>query len=191
MKRMQPTAALTLLLGITLLFTACSKNGDKGDTGPAGPAGPAGPSGAQGPAGPAGTANVIYSDWLDETFNIDAIDTIRHDTTYFATIAAPKLDTSIVNHGDVKVYFNFGSPAQQVVYALPFNIRGTYMAFLFAKQTIEINSNRNFSSGTDGSGAKRFQFRYVLIPGGTHGRAINNIDWNNYTAVKQYLNLRD
>src|SRR5215217_3270814 len=62
-----------LSLIVVTFFVACQK-GDTGPAGPAGPAGAAGANGANGPQGPAGpqgdpgTANVIYSDWLDVTF---------------------------------------------------------------------------------------------------------------------------
>ena len=39
------------------------------------------------------------------------------------------------------------------------------------------------------NGNQVFQYRYILIPGGKAARSA--IDWNNYAAVKKYLNLKD
>ena len=44
------------------------------------------------------------------------------------------------------------------------------------------------------NGFNNFQYRYVLIPGGTAARPGPNgktIDWNNYKEVQQYLGLKD
>src|SRR5215212_3526631 len=101
-----------LSLIVVTLFFACKK----GDTGPAGPAGPTGPAGAngtngaagaQGPKGDTGVANVIYSAWTDTTtWNADTVMTGSTIDTigYFATITAPKLDLTILNTGEIKVY---------------------------------------------------------------------------------------
>src|SRR6187402_3058973 len=99
----------TLILAIVITITACSKDGDTGPQGPAGPAGPAGSAGPGGPAGPAGTANVVYSTWQDVPFTAQVA--APGDTTWTATINAPKLVDSILNRGEIKVYVNFGTTA--------------------------------------------------------------------------------
>src|ERR1017187_515047 len=91
-----PISAILFLI-ITVIIFSCSK-------GPAGPTGPAGATGASGATGTTGTANVIYSAWLNVTFQQDA-----NDTNLYAQITAPKLTDSILNLGDIKVYFNSGS----------------------------------------------------------------------------------
>lgn len=189
-----------LLLALPLLIVSCTKEGPTGPAGPAGAQGPAGPAGAAGaPGAPGtkgdpGTANVIYSDWLDVTFE-------GSDTTgWFADIPAPQLVDSILNRGEIKVYANFGSDSanNQAVVALPITYEllvtgGAIVHPYFQNQLITILSTVNLSTVTD-NGNKYFQFRYILIPGGTAaGRKPNGtvVNWNNYAEVKQYLGLKD
>src|ERR1700690_1690260 len=126
-----------LLLSVTVIIASCSK----------GPAGPAGAAGAQGPAGPTGstgttgTANVIYSPWLNVTFQPGP------DTNMVAFIPAPKLVDSILNKGEIKVYFNAGSDSanSQFVLSLP-----AYEPFLFSNnsQAVTLIINPYFSIDT-------------------------------------------
>lgn len=201
MKKKILSVPCILLLAITILIASCGKKGDTGPAGAAGSQGPAGPAGGIGPKGDTGTANVIYSPWLNVTFMPGS------DTNVIAKIPAPKLSDSILNTGEVKVYFNAGSdaPGGQFVLALP-----TYEPFLFTNNsapitlivnpyftldTISIISNFDISSSNDGT-YNYFQFRYILIPGGTTGlpASIHNkdaINWNDYNEVKKYLKLKD
>jgi hypothetical protein len=48
------------------------------------------------------------------------------------------------------------------------------------------------------NGHNYYQFRYIIIPGGTtalpvsvNGMKSNTIDWNDYNQVKAYLGLKD
>ncbi|RBL93039.1 hypothetical protein DF182_10850 [Chitinophaga flava] len=167
------------------MFTAsCSKDGN---TGPAGP---------QGPKGDTGTANIIYSDWLDIPFKADTVHTAgnRIDTMgYFAVIDAPKLTTSILNTGELKVYINLNGAADPVITPLPYTDlkTGMYIRYIAYKQAIELYSNANVGTIQNNAGVKMQQYRYILIPGGTKARKANVIDWNNYKAVKDYLGLKD
>jgi len=202
---MKQKSYLFLSLIVMTLFFSCQK----GDTGPAGPAGPtgaagangangaAGAAGAQGPKGDTGTANVVYSDWLDVTFEPADADT----TAWIAEIDAPKLVDSILDKGAIKVYFNAGSDStdSQVVMALPIYepfLLGAIINPYFTKQTITLISTGDVSSFID-NGNHYFQFRYILIPGGVHagratnGNAIKTINWNDYKQVKEYLHLKD
>src|SRR5690606_21349768 len=97
---------LTIIATVCILVLGSCK---KGDTGPAGPAGPAGPTGPEGPAGPAGSANVIYSGWLDVAFTEEDVDQDGTNDGFFGVIDAPKLTSTIVNTGVVKVYCNVGT----------------------------------------------------------------------------------
>ncbi len=36
-----------------------------------------------------------------------------------------------------------------------------------------------------------YQYRYILIPGGTSARMAKSINWNDYKAVQAYLGLKD
>jgi hypothetical protein len=187
----------SLLLAVILIFASCAKDGDTGPQGPAGPAGPAGPNGPTGPQGPAGAANVVYSNWLDVTYQPDTIhnpDASIDTLSWSATINAPKLVDSIVNRGTVKVYLNMNLLNSGTAFVTPLpladiSIFGLFITPYFSTQQITLISNGDASSFTD-SNVKYLQYRYVIIPGNVPGR-MATIDWNNYDAVKKYLNLKD
>ena len=183
---------LYLLLVLPLFFASCSKEGPTGPQGETGAAGATGATGATGAQGEPGTANVIYSDWLDVTYE-------GSDTTgWFAEIDAPQLDDSILNTGTMKVYVNFLSDSanNQLILPLPvineIYFTGVTIQPYFSNQTITLVSNGNVSSYTD-NGNHYFQYRYVLIPGGTAaGRnPKGTVNWNNYAEVKKFLGLKD
>ena len=189
-------------LAITILIAACSKDGDTGAAGPAGPQGPAGSNGAAGPAGPAGPAGasdaskVIYSAWLNVTFDPASADS----SVWSADISAPKLVDSIINKGEIKVYWNIGSDSTngQFITSLPvidLFLFGDLVSVnpYYSPQSIFLLATHDISSFIL-RGFNYFQFRYVLIPGGTAARPGPNgktIDWNNYKEVQQYLGLKD
>lgn len=192
-----------LFLAITLIATSCSK-GPAGATGPAGPAGPQGSAGAAGATGATGSANVIYSPWISVTFQQGGL-----DTNFIGQIHAAKLTDSILNKGEMKVYFNAGSDSakSQFVLALPVNEPFLFTDSVntiklvinpyFSDTTITMISNYDVSSFAD-NGNHYFQFRYILVPGGTtalpasiNGIKSGTINWNDYNQVKQYLGLKD
>ncbi|WP_212001604.1 hypothetical protein [Chitinophaga sp. HK235] len=188
MKRLIHSLPFLLIATAVVLFTAsCSKDGNTG---------PAGQQGPKGDKGDTGTANIIYSDWLDIPFKADTVHTAgnRIDTLgYFANIDAPKLTTSILNSGELKVYINLNSAADPLITPLPYtDLRtGVYIRYIAYKQTIELYSNLNAGTVQNNAGVKMQQYRYILIPGGTKARKANVIDWNNYNAVKDYLGLKN
>lgn len=188
-------------LAITVLIAACSKDGDTGPAGPAGAQGPAGSNGAPGPAGPAGapgssSSKVIYSAWLNVTFDPASADS----SVWAAEIDAPKLVDSILNKGEIKVYWNIGSDStnSQFITSLPvidLFLFGDLVSVnpYYSPQSILLLSTHDISSFIF-NGFNNFQFRYILIPGGTAARPGPNgktIDWNNYKEVQQYLGLKD
>ena len=176
-------------LAIALVFTACKK----GDTGPEGPAGPQGNAGPPGPKGDTGVANVIYSNWLDVSF--DPLTTGGGDTVAFdATILAPKLTADVINKGDVKVYFNANIATDPFIWPLPITDLFAFTSILnlnvaFSVGEIYMYSDTDASSFTTTQNQKAWQFRYIIIPGGRPARSA--IDWNNYEQVKNYLGLKD
>ena len=186
-----------LFLAITLLFTHCKK----GDTGPAGPQGPQGEqgqmgaTGSQGPKGDTGTANVIYSSWLDVTY---IADTVHNGTTidtigFYANIAAAKLDSSIIAHGEIKVYLNLGSASDPTVVPLPyFDVyTGISISPAFQIKNIFLYADLNASTVTQ-NGSKYLQYRYILVPGSVSGDIITRPpNWNNYKEVQAYFGLKD
>jgi len=200
---MKAKSSLTLLASlvlITFIFTQCQK----GDVGPAGPAGPtgsaaaAGSPGATGPKGDTGTANVIYSPWLDVTYN--GLDTVHNndgtiDTVLWgASITANKLTQPILDRGEIKVYMNWGTLTNPDIAPLPILdpfFTGLIINPEFLLQKIDLYSNFNASTVTQG-GQKYLQYRYILIPGSVAGRLSKPaINWNNYNEVKAYLGLTD
>src|SRR6185436_3214141 len=125
-----------LIVAVSFFIISCSKEG------PAGPAGATGPAGAAGPAGPTGAtgvANVKYSNWINVTF--DPLD--ADSTAWGAEISAPLLVDSILDKGEIKVYWNLGSDSthDQFVVDLPvfdilaFNVNVTVNPY-FSYQSI-------------------------------------------------------
>ncbi len=192
-----------LLLGVTLIIASCSK----GPAGPAGATGAAGGTGATGATGATGTANVIYSPWLNITYQAFT------DTNMVAIIPAPKLTDSITNFGEVKVYVNLGSDSAGGEFVSPLPISEPFFFTdnnnnpitlvinqYFYTDTIQLISNYDASSFAI-NGYNHFQYRYILIPGGVStGLPVSKdgtknpkdaIDWNDYNAVKAYLGLKD
>ena len=177
---------LSLLFTVIFVFAGCAKDGDTGPQGPAGPAGPAGPTGTQGPKGDVGTANVIYSPWLDVTFQ----ESTANPGNFLAQINAATLTNDIITKGEMKVYLNIGTAGDPSVLALPISgDLGFAVIPFFEIGAITLLSD--IDAGTEGTGAeKSFQYRYVFIPGMVPGRRAT-IDWNNYQEVKKHLGLTD
>jgi hypothetical protein len=164
------------------MFASCQK---EGSAGPAGPAGPTGPSGSQGPKGDTGVANVIYSEWLDVIFepNTDS-------SNWSATIPAPKLSNEILSQGEIKVYINFNTAADPVVFPLPFFDGAVIINPLFFTDTIALISTTDAGTVLD-QGEKFFQYRYVLIPGAVLAVKPNDVNLDDYVEVKRFLKLKD
>ena len=122
-----PQLMLIFTVSFSLLI-ACSKEGPQGQTGPQGPQGPAGAdgtTGATGPKGETGTADVIYSKWMyAHSFGDSTVDNSAIKVGY---IDVPKLTTTILNSGEIKVYFTYGggvlhchTPVMQVANQISF-----------------------------------------------------------------------
>ena len=117
-----------------------------------------------------------------------------------AEINAPKLVDSIINKGEIKVYWNIGSDSTNSQFVTPLPVIDLFLFGglisvnpYFSPQTITMLTNVDISSFVD-NGNNYSQFRYILIPGGTAGRAApggKTINWNNYNEVKAYLGLKD
>jgi hypothetical protein len=193
MKRMTLQILVTFLVAIAISFSSCSK---EGPVGPQGEQGPQGAQGAQGSQGDPGTANVIYSNWLNVSFDADTvhngavIDTIG----FYSTIEAAGLDNSILTSGEIKVFLNLGTADDAYVVPLPYfsPYNGITIEPSFYVGNIDIYSNIDAGTAQDQSGNIFQQYRYILIPGGTAARKSGSqVDWNDYASVKKYLNLKD
>lgn len=148
--------------------------------------------GATGPAGPKGdSTSVIYSDWLDVTYQADTVHTTQGtiDTIgYYALINAPQLTLSMLNTADVKVFINSSDASDPVIYPLPYyGGSGLYIEVSAYTQKIQLYSNAQMSTVVS-NGKKLQQYRYMIVPGNTAAKATN---WSDYTAVKAYLGLTD
>ena len=168
-KHLSITAAF--LLAVTLSFISCKK----------------------GTQGPAGTANVIYSDWLVVNF---AADTIHSGATidtvdYYATITATKLDSTVLNKGDVKVYVNVGTSSSPTVA----EVSAIGLTTVLTSQKITliggpgVPASDQYSTYTPAGGSQTYLYRYVLIPGGV--KASSSVNWNNYQEAKQATGMKD
>jgi len=118
---------------------------------------------------------------------------MEHDEIvgWSAVIMAEKLTADIINSGEIKVYLNLNNSDAPVIVPLPFFNGGIIINPTFATGGILLESNEDISTVQDpADGKKYFQYRYVLIPGGNTLEAID-VDWNDYNAVKAYLNLKD
>ena len=189
MKHMFLRSTSVLFLATVLLVTACKK-GDDGPAGEKGEKGDTGATGTTGATGKPGTANVIYSAWQDVTFNL--VDSF----TAVGTITAPKIVDSIIQKGEVKVFWNINTVSSPTIVALPYHDNGVVFGLsdlanipLIKAGTIALYSNYNLSSRTNTAGEKVFQYRYLIIPGGVSARSA--VNWNDYNQVKSYLDLKD
>lgn len=163
-------------------ITSCQKDGSEGP---------------EGPQGAPGTANVIYSDWLDVEFTPETDDDTGDTLVYTASIPAPKLVDSILAKGEIKVYLNAGTAATPAIFPLPltdlvYALTGIEsMNLIFQKGNIILYSTQDASTATNQQGAKVYQYRYVLIPGGALAIKPDNLRLDNYRDVQKYLNLKD
>jgi hypothetical protein len=95
----------------------------------------------------------------------------------------------------VKVFLNAGSDSAdaQLIIPLPITeilITGAIVNPYYQPQVINLVSTGDMSSDSL-RGYHYFQYRYILIPGGTASGRTMSINWNDYNQVKQYLNLKD
>lgn len=194
MKRNSLRLLMSMAVAFAVFMVSCSKEGPtgpQGEQGPAGPAGPQGPAGAPGEQGAPGQNSILYSQWLDVTF--DGTDS----TGYFAEIAAPGLVDSILTRGEIKTYVNIGTADSAFIVPLPHFDPGLLIpgGFIlnpyYSLQSILLFSTVDMSSFDDGSGNMILQYRYILVPAGTATGRTQTVDWNNYSEVKKYLQLPD
>jgi len=162
---------------------SCEKEGPAGPAGAQGPQGTPGSAGAPGPtgpAGPAGSANVIYSNWTDVVYEEDTV-----DGGWFGEMEAVKLDSAMLATGEMRVYANAGTASNPVVISLPY---GQEILPIFVKGGIVLSAADDYSTYIN-AGQRYWQYRYILIPGGTRGQNGLKIDWDNYKQVQATLGI--
>lgn len=194
---------LLLLTAVTLLITACGKDGAVGPAGTSGTPGAAGPTGATGaigatgPKGATGTANVIYSDWFTPPAYTKTVVFGLNTLTY--NLAEPKITQDIIDHGVVVVYAKLNGyvpsiwPTDQVS-ALPIILNylsGTTSEVdtwsgLYSLGNVQISFKNN--NNLYGSLATTHSFRYVIIPGGVK---LSSLHLNNYEQLMAQLHIQN
>lgn len=181
---------LVQALVLMFVFSSCQKEGEVGPPGPQGEQGPQGNPGPPGPQGPPGSVNVIYSDWLDVTFDENGI----------AEIQAPRLTADVLSTGVVKVYWNLSDASDPFIVSVP-SVVSPFLLFdpedleedapsifvdvYFATGSIILVSNYPISSQGGVS-----QFRYVLIPGWELARKPESLNLADYNAVRQFYQIK-
>lgn len=202
-----------LALVLFLMAGACGKEGEpgpegpegdqgeqgiqglQGPQGPEGPEGPQGEQGPQGPQGPTGAANVIYSAWLQPSWNDADLATLKR-----MTINVPELTLNMWDRGLIYMYWktNNGStfPLPWVSYNVSTGSPAITRTFLIRGSStlwVEIRKFTGDLVASEFSGANGNRVRYVLIPGEVvaSGRMATMVDFNNYEEVKRYFNLLD
>ncbi len=186
-KLIYPLAVVAALV----VFAACQKDGATGPEGPQGPQGQQGQPGQQGPKGDTGVANVIYSDWLDVTFQ--ALVTEDDDTLgYAASFDAAKLTHDILTKGEIKVYMNWGTATEPSISPIPYfdPIFGYLLTADYEEGVVFLSSNFDASSRTI-EGNRLLQFRYVLIPGAVMAVKPPGVNLDNYSEAQQYLKINN
>jgi len=165
MKHVFSVLSVVSVAFFTLFLSTTNVSCKKGDTGP---------------KVDTGVANAIYSPWLDVTL------TSQGDTVFYKDIDAPKLTKDVLDKGEIKVYFNWGTPAQPDVTPLPYFDGGYLIQPSFSVGKISIFSNVPASTNAS---TKQYQYRYILIQGSVPARSAVNL--NDYKTVKEYYNIPD
>ncbi|HJT73710.1 MAG TPA: collagen-like protein [Chitinophaga sp.] len=186
MKKLSGFFFFACLFSVMIGISSCGKDGDTGPAGPAGETGPKGDKGDKGDAGEPGTANVVYSAWLDTEF---ALDTTSGD--YVWGVEVPQIDQELLNTGFVKVYINLYTPDQPNIGSVPYTDGTVYIRDVVVEGGILLISNYNVSTVEVSAGVKRYQVRYVIVPGGVAARTAKSIDWSNYAEVQAHLGLKN
>jgi hypothetical protein len=167
MKHVFSVLSVACVAFFTLFLSTTNVSCKKGDTGP---------------KGDTGVANVVYSAWKNVTFSGAVLQS--GDTVGVATITAPEITKDILDKGSIHVYANLGSATDPDVVAIPFlDISGFYISADFTVGKINLLASGDASA----------PYRYVVVRGSipAAGGRQATIDWNNYAAVKNALNIKD
>lgn len=174
-----------ILFSMTMIisFSRCSKDDSEGPQGEQGLQGDQGPQGDQGDPG---TANVIYSDWIDPTWNHTA-------GLYIAEIEDSNITPDIISGGVVLVYKNSGITGSGDIFQaelLPYYDGSKSLTFKirsYNDHVIEITAE-----GYSSEPGVTTKFRYIIIPGGKSARPESPLpDFEDYQAVCEFYGIKE
>lgn len=188
------------LLLLSLFLFSCS--GEDGDTGPIGPQGQQGPQGDQGPQGEQGdqgdpgSANVIYSEWFQRDFLVDAAAesnimglSVLNDSEF-----NPDTDLVLV-YGRKTTGSN---EANYGVYILPYILYSQNEYYGFGLFDITGGTGIQIRVNTTNGSTNLFtffdDFRYIVVPGGQlASKGESKIDYQSmpYSEVIKILNIKE
>lgn len=179
---MQTTLLRLFTLAVIVMLSACSKDGDVG------PAGEQGPEGPEGPEGKPGTANVIYSPWMNITWN--GVNEPEYKTM---RITENRVTSEFLEDGGTVLYYIRQKTTDlEIVLALPY-FSGSIYVYGATQLTPGQNRVGIIAQSLDASDMPSdffagLQFRYVLIPGGTPTGGRMGTD---YETIKSLYNIPD
>ncbi|MCF6402623.1 hypothetical protein L3C95_11265 [Chitinophaga filiformis] len=185
MKRISSYFFVACMFSLMIGIASCGKDGAAGPAGPAGANGPKGDKGDKGDQGDPGSVNITYSEWLDTQF---ALDTASGEYVWGVDVEA--IDAELLSTGFVKVYFNLYTAAQPNISSVPYVEGDLYIREVLTEGGLLLFSNFNVSTQTDNNGNKRFQVRYVIVPGNVAARG-RSIDWTKYAEVQALLGIKN
>jgi hypothetical protein len=149
-----------------------------------GPRGPAGPAGAAGAAGSNGNANV-------KTYTYDVLSSqwINHTIYRILMLECPAITQDILDHGAILVYRINGVEHNQLPYTYHMNANyaSTYVPTAFLG---EIEIKRMDSDLMTPATPGDCTIKIVVIEG-TPGMDLEDVDFSNYEAVKEYYQLEE
>ncbi len=206
MKATKNLIKLVMVLMVSMSIFSCSD----GEDGATGPAGPAGVDGTDGQDGAPGTANVIFSDWIQQGFGDEPLET--HSSSF--DIEAPEITQKVLDQGVVLVFgrrlVTVAEDVQITNYQLPYtayiNISATiqYRHTITppngekAVGTITINAREVNNNDLEDNATFINEYRYVIIPGGapvapsSSGKS-SSTDYSkmSYEEIKSELNISE
>lgn len=190
------TKNLIMIVVIAMLtgIGSCSKDeGPQGPAGPQGAQGQPGQQGADGPAGvqgPAGNANVIVRNYTLEPSDFTEYGTAgQPQHRYSASISIPEVTSSVFNSGMVVVYYNPNGPSwfslPQTLYESSYSYTLTYYHYVGGVGIQRYDSDLHSIPPTF-----TLSLKVVIVPPAT-GKKDWDVDWNNYSAVKEYFHIKE
>lgn len=178
---MKKTFQVLALAAATLLFSCEGKQGEIGPAGPQGTAGVAGVAGAKGEEGdPAGAVQVTFGPVVT-----DANGDYAFSSEFPTNTPVSQLEKGIVNCYVKNNSFWFPVPGK-----VPFPEANDLVDIVFGYKFV----GNKFTIGlSPASLSKKLSYqdvRIVFVPA-VNARLNANLDWSNYNAVKEALNLAD